>query len=209
MLKKLLISGFALFAGIAAANAGNVSISNSDLATAGGTLAVTDKSGSLLAPNSGYVAAGTFSLSDDAIRTADFGSLIADFKQFGASGSVSDFAGIIIHDASSALAAGDGFVGNSIYVAISNEAVPTPTSQLAVFKSSASFEADNPVFGADAGLKDATAAQILVGNFGAGVQMDDLGGVSRASLQTVGVPEPSTGLLLLSGLGMVFFRRRR
>lgn len=219
MLKKLLISGCSIIAGLAVANAGNISISNSDLATAAGTLPIVDFGGALVPAGSGYVAAGTFrSLTDAQISAAgasqNWGALLADFAQFGAAGGVADFAGIVTHDASAPLAAGDAFVGKPIYVAVGNTASvagdPASANQWLVYKAAASFEADNPVFGKDSGLSTATANQILVGSLGGPVQLDILGGASTASLQLAGVPEPSTALLLLSGLGsMVFFRRRR
>lgn len=222
MLKKLLISGYALFVGMAVANAGNVSIQSSDLATGEGTLAITDSSGALIPAGTGYVAAGTFSMSDADISSngaaGNWSALLNDFTQFGAASGVADFAGIISYDASAPLADGDAFVGKSIYVAIGNTATlagdPTTATQWGVYKSSVSFAADNPVFEANAGLNMATQDQVLVGTYGGPVNIAALGADTRASLQLAGdgvvIPEPSTALLLLSGFGsMVFFRRRR
>ena len=146
-MRKITIGGLAFLASIAALHADNVSIQSSDLLTGAGTLAITDVSGTVLPVGSGYVAAGTFSLTDAAIQAAgaafDWGTLLSDFKQFGVAGGVAAFAGIVSHDASAPPAAGDGFVGNPIYVAIGNTSTvagdPASATAWLFFKSSATF----------------------------------------------------------------------
>ncbi|MGK0189778.1 MAG: hypothetical protein ACI9R3_005596 [Verrucomicrobiales bacterium] len=197
LLKKLPIGGLAFFiAGIAAVNAGLVSIQNSDLRTSEGTLAVTDSAGALIPPGTGYVAAGTFTLSDADIASAgaasNWSALLNDFTQFGVASGVADFAGIISYDVSAPLADGDAFVGKPLFVIIGNTATvasdPATASSWLVFKSSTSFAADDPEFQVNAGLNTATADQVIVGTIGGPVNIAALGADTRASLQLQGNP---------------------
>jgi len=208
---------------MAVANAGNIAVTTLDDAfSAVGSKILVDSAGPL-AVGGGYVGVGTFSLTDAEITALgaanDWATLIAGFAQFGATGKVADFAGIVTHNADSPLADGDAFVGNAIYVAIGNtpeasQGDATTAGAWLVYKSADSFGADNPLFSSSARLDAATNDQLLIGGVGAAVNYPDLGGdVGTLVLAGEGgfiIPEPSSALLFLGGLGsMIFIRRRR
>jgi len=225
MLKKILVTGFAMFVGAAAAQAGNVSLSTLDLANPPGsnnTRAIVDAGGNLLPAGSGYAAVGTFGSLDDAGIAAagaalNWTALIADFNQFGNAGGIPNFAGIVEHDASAPLPADSSFLTKPIYAVVGNTPTlggdPATANQWLVFKDDQVFGADNPVFEATADLISATNDSLIVGSLGGGTvalqgALAPLGNVPAITL--AGVPEPSTALLLLGGLGgVVFFRRKR
>ena len=209
MLKKLLISGFALLGGLAVANAGNVLVDTRAGDDPANAAAVTLADGTTLLPvGSGYVAAGTFTIPDAEISAATSGAaLLAGFKQFGSAGNIPEFAGLITHDASMPLADGDGFVGNPIYAVVGNNADLGSSTQALVYKSENTFAADNPLFESSAPIWSANSTTLLLGTSGGKVLQPDFG----AEINAVGlavVPEPSSALLALVG-GLLFFRRRR
>ena len=180
--------------------------------------AVTSIEGSTLLPvGSGYVAAGTFTISDAEICTAiKFGpraQVIAGFQQFGSAGGITEFAGIVTWDASAPLKEGDGFVGKPIYAVIGNHNTLASSTSMVIYKSDSVFMADNPISEYTVPLYAAKPGQFLAGGIGGLVTQPDFGAEVTAIHLGSGlddcIPEPEVTGLLLVAIGFAGFMRRR
>ena len=183
----------------AAAAQGGALIVNT-LGTGANARPVVDASGVPIPVGGGYIAVGTFGTLDDAAITAlgaaqDWPTLIADFQQFGVSGSIARFPGIVEFAVRQKVSAGDAFDGKNAYIVIGNKIDPAASDNWIVYKDTGMFDSTRePNLSIVTQLLTATNDNILVGSLGSkvtlvGTPFEDFG--SLQSIQLGGVPESS------------------
>lgn len=228
MLKKLLATTSAFLLGAAIAQGGAISFNT--LGAGADARPLVDIGGTPLDVGAGYIAGGTFNTLTDAQITdmsraagesGDWSAVLGDFAQFGAAASIPRFAGIAEFSASVPIVPDGPFDGKNVYFVVGNaadssaeSAAAADAAQWLIYKDDETFDASKePTFAATGDFIGATDDSFLAGRLGGqvvltGTPFEQFGGLQSLELQ--GIPEPSTALLLLSGLGsMVFFRRRR
>ena len=180
-------------------------------------------SGSPLRVGDGYIAGGTFrTMSDAQISAAtaahEWGTLLADFEQFGESTSIARFPGIVEFSASEQVFPGGVFDGKTIYYIIGNDTDPAEASQWIIYRDDERFDASKePVFSAKGDLLTATDADLFSGSIGSRVVLTGTPFEQFGPLRTVEflfdsvpiIPEPTSITLLLVGAVGVFSRRRK
>lgn len=181
----------------------------------GSTNAIVSSSGALL--NGSYVGVGYFSgLSDSQIQLMDestFNSITtgSGFQALESSTSWWAFgAGLVDGNAQGAINSGSDFIGEAIYSIIGNGATLATSTELLIFKFSAVFAQDEPIFSANAKM-DVSSGNGTVLWGGTGNYADNYFGEGvNPAFNTVGlVPEPSRVFLLMLGLVGLMMRRRR
>jgi hypothetical protein len=215
-MNKIALAFFASLALMVGSQASTITFGNVAGAT---THAFTDASGGNLPNGGGFAALGTFGIGDDAISGAnasgDFGAVKAGFTQFGNSLTIG-FAnrdGFLQGLVNGAIAGGDSFAGNSVYAVVGNGSSLDNSSDLLVFKSASTFLADPAP--TDNVIVNPANGSLLLG----GVGSTNVAGNDFSSYQLAGagagggvdpvIPEPSSTLLGLIGLGFVALRRKR
>ena len=211
-MNKIALAFFASLAMMVGSQASTITFGN----FTGGTSHVLTGSGGNLAAGSGFAALGVFGIDDAAISAAgasgDFGAVKAGFTQFGNSLTVgfNNLDGLFQGLVNGAISGGDAFAGNSVYAVVGNASSLADSAELMVFKASSSFQAD-PAPTDNINLNPANGSA-LIGSIGT----TTLNGNDFASYALAGgagggpvVPEPSSALLGLLGLGFVAFRRKR
>lgn len=163
----------------------------------------------------GVVAIGSWSVDPvplfnqlkSAPSAALWGTIVESFISFGATTNVgSAFGGLYESVAQAPIAQGGPLDGKTIYTLIGNGATLAASTEAALVTDGATFAFDNPLFSGRAEISAANA-QVLFGN-GAGPSITSaLGAAPSLQLAPV-VPEPFSATLLLTGLALVFRRRR-
>jgi hypothetical protein len=170
-----------------------------------------------MAAGSGVVAIGSFSITDAEIQALAAAQnrtgLLAAFTQFATSAVVGDgggfnTAGLYGKDYSAPLNTGNALIGRNIYTLVGDQAALGGSSQMAIFKSTATFPEDNPVGVATANLTDA-GTTLVVGTSVPGAVVPGVPGTFNGAALAVVVPEPTALLTCLLGVFGMAIRRRR
>ncbi|MFN0130862.1 MAG: hypothetical protein ACKV19_29725 [Verrucomicrobiales bacterium] len=134
-------------------------------------------------------------------------SIVSSFISFGAPTSVgASFSGLYESVAQAQIAQGSPLDGKTIYTLIGNAATLSSSTEGGLVTDGSTFAFDNPLFQARAEIS-ATNAQILFGKAGGPSVESALGAAPSLQLATT-VPEPFSATLLLTGLALIFRRRR-
>lgn len=177
---------------------------------------VADASGTLIANGAGYAAIGGFSIDDATIAGANAGALAAAFTEYASTtfggANAGNAEGIAL--ANSGAIIPDSLNNASVYHVFGNAATLADSSEWAVVKSADTFIDDDPGSPVPAPFKSQIsgidASNVIAGSL--------IGGIDSATLVGLGapganntvqlVPEASTAILSLLGLGLIFRRRR-
>lgn len=189
-------------------------------ASSGFDIAFEDSGGLPISNGTGYISSGFFSgLADEAIANSIITEISAAYRpftttvaQFGRSG----IDGFFDYTSSpQRVDTSSEFFGENLYLVFGNGSSLLTSTELAVFKSTELFP-DDSTAAADAlitvkfGGSDPSPGQFLMGRAGGETTVSSGGqSVVVPALQTVQtIPEPSTALLSLLGLGFLMRRRR-
>ena len=170
----------------------------------------TDVSGSPLERGSAFVSIGSFSLEPSEINLDNLSQVARNFNQFGSPGNFASdgafrFPGLYNFAPSDPLVEGDSFVGSVIYTVISDTVRVEDSSDLIVYEHTGQrFFADAPLFTDLASTASNDPGRLLIGRAGTANFPELLGEVATVSFP---VPEPSSALLLASGLCLLLGRR--
>jgi hypothetical protein len=202
-LALVVLSGFSL-------QAGNVLVTNYNedtgaqrpISTFGGTPLLTGGSVGI----GSFTSADPSSLIANAGTPAGWAALLADFIFFGAQNAVgADLPGLYQVDKSQSVPPGSSLVDKNIYTLIGNAATLAASGESAIVRHAAQFGVDAPTFSRVADISLA-GNEVLRGTLDGPSVTTALG--SAASLRLAPIPEPMSLTLLLSGLALVFRRRR-
>ena len=208
-LKSALIIA-ALGIGVSVGTAGTVKISNVSGAPA--ALSFRDDAGAIQVLGEGSIGIGTFGIDNAAIGgfagadEVDVRGLLANFTQFADSVSVgfNGTAGLYETTIAQALNSGDAFVGNKVYTVVGNGSTLAGSTSLLVVEDEGSFLADPSLMDA---INLNGDKNVVVGEFLA--DPSPFGGGSLVLAGMGIIPEPSSVMLLLSGVALMAGRRRR
>jgi len=188
---------------------------------AGSAPAVHTQAGTLISSDTGFVAVGTFSISDAQLMeywsSGNVTAILEAWVQHGNAGTVNGLGGGLdgmFSVAPDAFTPTSGVGNKPVYTVITTTSSPLdPNAEFLIFKHSAVFPVVEPV-AVDNFTVIMTPANgtLLVGEFG-NYTAQGIGGAlpAEAGYNTVVIPEPSTWALLGLGAlaGFVAFRRRR
>lgn len=177
---------------------------------------VADAGGTLIANGAGYAAIGGFSIDDAAIASANAGALAAAFTEYASTtfGGVNagNAEGIALANANAIIP--DSLNDASVYHVFGNGSSLADSTEWAVVKSGDVFFDDDPGSPVPAPFKSQIsgidASNVIAGSLIPGIDSATLVGLGAPGANNTVqlVPEASTVLLSLLGLGLIFRRRR-
>lgn len=208
-MKKYILSVLLLLAGLNASNAANVVLSKGT----GLGINVLSSTGTPVTAFTIFV--GTFASAPTVFDGTNFATLRNDFIAFGSAAAPVGglITGTVARTEFTGQAAAANFNNRQIYVIVSNSSDLATATEAGLFTKSAArtdwvFPADTP--GALANIGASTINFAAITPIGATGAVDQaVGSPDSLRLALVGVPEPSTGVVALLGLGLVAIRRRR
>jgi len=162
----------------------------------------------------GVIQLGTFTSDPTALLNAlkttpspaSWSALVSAFTTFGATNKIGEFVpGLYEAVAQGPINAGNPLIGGNIYTLIGNGATLEASTEAALFRETAAFAVDAPLFNTTANVSSA-ASLLLFGQAGPSVETA-LGSAVSAQFAPV-VPEPMSATLFLSGLALALRRRR-
>lgn len=180
------------------------------------SLVFSDNTGAVVAKDTGFIAIGTFIISNAEIASLNSSANIdSAFMQFGSGG---DFS--VTDGAFETLASGDpdavfdgvnSYTGKNVYIVIGNGSSLAASTEFLVWDSGLKFENTEPTGSPDEVTLHAGTGDLVIGRDDKDTyDLSGLGGsATEAAFTLVQVPEPSsTALLGLGGLAMLLRRRR-
>jgi len=209
-MKKYLLSAVLLIAGLVSSNAANVVLSKGT----GAGINVLSSTGASLSSFTIFV--GTFASAPTAFNAGNFASVASSFIEFGnaAAPGTGLLTGTIARTDFTGAAAASNFNNRQVYVIVANTSSLASATEAGLFTKSAIrtdyiFPADTP--GALANIGASTINFGAISPIGDTTAIDAVPTTTPDSLKLafVGVPEPSTGLVAMLGLGLLAVRRRK
>lgn len=179
---------------------------------------VLTSAGEVIATGNGFVAVGTFTISDVAIQdlfsAGNVTAILEAWVQHGSAGVVNGLGGGIdgafqVDPQANTPAAGLG--NKPVYTVITNTSSPTALSEFIIFRHNSVFPVvEAPTVGDLTVLMNPANGSLIVGGFG-NFQTNAIGVGAEDAYNTAAIPEPSTYALLGLGAlaGFVAYRRRR
>jgi hypothetical protein len=179
---------------------------------------VTLENGNMVPDGSGFVAVGSFSLSDTQISAstasqANFNQLVSDFTSFGSSTNfgLAGEGGLFSNSFTAPINGGSALDGQPIYLVGGNGADLASSDQLWVFHSGETFGADGvDPFSVRIELDaELPAGTTLVGTPISDVFLPSVENTFDGTSMVGVIPEPGSLSLVVLGMGVALLRRRR